>query len=223
MSQARPSRASNKRTGSNGRVRTIGAVPKRAPKYLSAFLKFVADQAEDDEAKRALQSDRRLTTWFTKHWVPFVNKVEEHRPRKKQRTDEPYNEQKLSKDAKAIIAKLETMKTHIGQLDANEAQDQLELIHHLSSHILRKVTHAASNGNVASDSKEAPDETPIDDVVMQTDETMTLPPSGSENNDTQTMIKPELSMLNLPPPLVLAPRLSVVAASASVVESPVPS
>lgn len=203
-------------TSKRGRATAgIGTVPKHPPKYLSAFFKFVADvyDGQDDaESQRALSSDRRVTTWFKKHWVPFVNKVEETRPRKKQRVEEQYTEQKLAKDAKATIAKLEQIKTHMGQVDLNEAQEQIELIHHLANHLYRRLM-VPSDSKDGGNEDEAGHDDPFEDHPME-ESASTIVPSPSENSDMQTTIKPEPSMTNLtglPPPL-FAPSSSVVSA-----------
>src|SRR5579872_2192144 len=117
------------------KAKSIGSIPKKPPGYLSAFLHFVADtydeKTEELFRRKVLGCDRKLATLFVQHWSDFVTHIESTRPRKRQRTEQPYNESKLSKDSKAIVTKLETMKEHIERLNRADIQEDIAEIHEL--------------------------------------------------------------------------------------------
>ena len=157
-SSARASQRTRKTTAAA--TKSIGAVPKKAPRYLSAFLQFVANQydekTEEISRRKVLACDRKLVSFFAQHWTEFVEYVETTRPRKRQRTEQAYTESKLSKDSKSIVDKLETMKLHIQQLNQADIKDDIAEIHGLSQDIYDAVCDTIPNHDAVRGSDPMP-------------------------------------------------------------------
>ncbi len=134
------SRSSSRSTASARAVNNIGSVPKRAPKYMTAFFGYVAAAYVDDAKKEAKinECNRLVSSMFTKFWPDFQEYVSSMRPAKKQRL-QPYTESKLSKDTKVIVTKLQTMDEHLPSLNPEDVLEHVENIYLSTKQIYRKV------------------------------------------------------------------------------------
>lgn len=148
MSSASTSTKKGKKRPTSTHVQIKGSVPKTAPKYMSGFFTYVASTlAHDVKKQEKIQTcDRIVQNMFNEHWTNFQEYAASTRPPKKQRTEQPYNETKLSKDTKAIETKLQTMDEHLHNLNQDEILEHIQSIYLLSKQIYRKVRHGSADG-----------------------------------------------------------------------------
>jgi len=200
MSSSSSARATQRTKKTKAATKSIGSVPKKAPRYLSAFLDFVASQydekTEEISRRKVLACDRKLVSFFAQHWTDFVEYVERTRPRKRQRTEQTYTESKLSKDSKSIVNKLETMKLHIQQLNQADIKDDIAEMHGLSQDIydaVHETIPAHSSSEVLPTSSQA----------EPTSSILTSFRGHGENTDMQIATEPAPSILD--PTVVATP------------------
>ncbi len=185
---------------------SLGSVPKRAPKYLSGFLQYVSTTVYSDKPKSQAElshCEALMDKLLTKHWANYQEYVSSRRPEKKQRVESAYNESKLSRDAKAIITKFETMEQNLDNLNSDEIHEHVHNIYLHAKQIYRAVKEGTVGGGdvrEANEGREAnggPTAGPIDwcgTTGVATTNVVPIPMSiVSENTDTQTAIKPEPS------------------------------
>lgn len=175
----------------------MGKVPKQPPKYISAFFEFLTTlcQGDQKEIGKILKYERVVCSWMTRHWAAFQEEAARQAPPKKPRTDQPYNESKLSKDAKTIVTKLETMDEHLTELNIDDIHEHIEAIYLFSKDMYRKIQDNVQH----EDNKE--------EESMIASASLPL-----QNTDTQTATTTEPSMPVVPPPPVPMSSSSVVVA-----------
>lgn len=134
-------------------VQIKGSVPKTAPKYMSSFFTYVASTLTNDvkRQEKVQTCDRIVQNMFNEHWKAFQEYAASTRPPKKQRTEQPYNETKLSKDTKAIETKLQTMDEHLHNLNQDEILEHIQNIYLLTKQIYRKVRHGSTGEDDGTD------------------------------------------------------------------------
>ncbi len=166
---------------SSSSIKITGSVPKAAPKYMAGFFAYVVSTFQGDVKKqeKVQTCDRVVHNMFKEHWAGFQEYAATMRPAKKQRTEQPYNESKLSKDTKAIETKLQTMDEHLPNLNQDEILEHIQSLYFLTKQMYRKVRNASEPETTEKTTDVVPG-----DIVLPVLNLTSLPHSSSVSENT---------------------------------------
>lgn len=201
MSQATHSRQPTpkvgRKKGSKRPHQKIGKVPAKYHAYILPFMQYVVDSYEGDPTNqsRAQKCSSAVEKFLNEHWDAFYQHVETTRPKKKARTEQPYNESKLTRDTKTIVTKLEAIHEAIPNLNPDEAHENIDQIYLTVNQIRRGLTDDGGENGSPSELvpvSQLPPIPPAHSLIPPTSGHSFLAPA--ESTGTQSLSTSESSM-----------------------------
>jgi hypothetical protein len=174
-------------------------VPNKPPPYMDAFIQFVSESymAKRDEAgaDKSSKCGRAIKKYFTEHWDAFAEHVENHRPPKKQKVEQPYNENKLTRDTKTIVTKLQAIEENMSSLNYDDARENVDQIFVM----VAKLHQDLSNGDEHDEKSTDPVEVGLPAMPIVSKLPMIAEQMEPENISAPVDSVPSLSTTNLVP------------------------